>query len=101
MTVAKRSGAEGIRTAELLDISPEPSLFQDAPDWQKEWEGMPEYVQGKQREYAKIIVRFRNEQDLQDFARLIGQKLNRNSQCTWHPELRPDKSTVKKYVSES
>lgn len=85
----------------LLDIKDEPTLFENEAEWQKEWKGMPEFVQGKQREYAKIIVRFRNQQDLDDFARLIGQKLNQNSQCTWHPELRPDKSTVKKYVSES
>lgn len=82
-------------------IKDEPVLFETEADWQREWQGMPEFQQGKQREYAKIIMRFRNEKDLQDFAKLIGQKLNRNSQCTWHPELRLDKSTVKKYVGES
>lgn len=95
----KRHGA--VSSSVLLDIKDEPTLFENEVEWQREWKGMPEFEQGKQREYAKIIVRFRNEEDLQEFARLIGQKLNRNSQCTWHPELRPDKSTVKKYVSES
>jgi hypothetical protein len=50
---------------------------------------MPEFVQEQKREYAKIVVRFRSQQDLDDFAKLIGQRLNKNSQATWHPELRP------------
>jgi hypothetical protein len=92
-----RHGGTG---AELSDVKGAPMLFESEPEWQKEWKGMPEFVQLKQREYAKLIVRFRNQQDLDDFARLIGQKLNPNSQCTWHPELRPDKSSVKKYICE-
>jgi hypothetical protein len=70
------------------------------PDWKSHWKGMPEFAQGQQREYAKIIVRFRSQQDLDEFCKLIGQKLNKNSQCTWHPELRPDKTVTRKYVDE-
>lgn len=79
------------------------SLFETSPDWQSEWQGMPEFIQERQREYAKIIVRFRCKEDLDDFAKLIGQRLNRNSQCTWHPELTKGElgNSGKKYVSES
>lgn len=85
----------------LHKADPEPNLFDYPSDWQKEWVGMPEFVQGKQKEYAKIIVRFRNQEDLDDFCTLIGQKLNQNSQCTWHPELPAKAKTVKRYVNES
>ena len=62
----------------------------ETPDpWAEHWRGMPEFVTEKTREFAKIIIRFRTQEDLDDFARLIGQKLNKNSQCTWHPELPP------------
>ena len=45
------------------------SLFEELKeDWQEHWEGMPEFVQQEQDCYAKIIIRFRNEDDLQDFA---------------------------------
>jgi hypothetical protein len=41
-------------------------------DWEEHWQGMPEFVQVKQEPFAKITVRFRNQEDLDDFARLIG-----------------------------
>ena len=90
-----------VRSSNWLDIKDEPTLFESETEWQKEWKGMPEFVQGKQREYAKIIVRFRNEGDLQEFAKLIGQKLNQQSKSIWHPALLRNKNTVTKYVSES
>ena len=80
----------------------EPTLFNNPPDWQAEWQGMPEFVQNRQREYAKIIVRFRNKKDLDEFAALIGQRLNRNSLSTWHPALKNGVLQPKvKYVGES
>ena len=49
------------------------------PEWKKEWKDMPEFVQDKIEPYAKIIIRFDNEADLQDFAKLIGQKLTKKT----------------------
>lgn len=69
---------------------------------QGEWVGMPEFVQERKREYAKIIVRFRNQEDLDKFAEIVGQKLNRKSQATWFPELRNGEIQGRgKYVDES
>lgn len=53
--------------------------------WKKEWKGMPEFVQEKQEAYAKIIFRFENEEDLQAFAQLIGQKLTKKTKSSWYP----------------
>ena len=53
--------------------------------WQKEWKGMPEFVQEKKDAYAKIVIRFDNEEDLQDFAKLINQKLTNKTKSIWHP----------------
>ena len=51
------------------------SLFEELKeDWQEHWEGMPEFVQQEQDCYAKIIIRFRNEDDLQDFAKKTRSK---------------------------
>lgn len=80
----------------------QPVPVETRESWRSEWVGMPEFVQERQREYAKITVRFRCQADLDDFARLIGQRLNARSQCTWHPELPPVGSspTVLRYVNE-
>jgi len=71
----------------------------DVPDkYQVEWEGMPEFVQEPQKPFAKIIVRFDTEQDLQDFAKLIGQKLTPKTKSIWHPQLIRGKNAGLRYT---
>ena len=64
-----------------------------------EWEGMPEFKQQKQEPYSKIIVRFDNEDDLQEFAEMIGQKLTSKSKSIWHPKLIRGKNSKKRYTT--
>ena len=71
-------------------------LFED-----NEWDGMPEFIQKKQTPYSKIIVRFENEKDLQEFAKLIGQKLTNKTKSIWHPQLVRGKNSKKRYKNES
>lgn len=70
-------------------------------DWEKEWIGMPEFVQEKKEEYAKVIVRFRNEEDLQQFAKLMEQNVNVKTQSIWFPKLTFQDHFSKRYVDES
>lgn len=53
--------------------------------WKKEWKRMPEFVQEKQRPYAQIIFRFETEADLNEFAKLIDQKLTSKTKSAWYP----------------
>lgn len=68
---------------------------------EKEWKEMPEFVQEKQKEYAKIIFRFRDESDLISFSKLIGQKLTNKTKSTWYPEIKKGLLSCKRYVDES
>ena len=52
-----------------------------------EWQDMPEFVQKQQKPFAKMTVSFRCQEDLDDFAKRIGQKLTPRSDSIWHPEL--------------
>ena len=54
--------------------------------WKDHWQNMPEFVQEKQEPYAKIIFRFETEEDLDEFSKLIKQKLTSNTKFSWHPE---------------
>ena len=65
------------------------------------WKGMPEFIQEKQEPYSKIIVRFDSEEDLQEFANLIGQKLTNKTKSIWHPKLIRGKHSKKRYKNES
>ena len=74
---------------------------QDDKKWKDEWQDMPEFVQQKQESYAKIIVRFNNEEDLQEFSKLIGQKLNKKTKSIWHPKLVRGLNAGKRWTDES
>ena len=58
------------------------------------WQGMPDFFQEKQEPYAKIIFRFENEEDLNEFAEMIGQKLTSKTKSSWHP-FKPHRREVK------
>jgi len=75
----------------------EMELFKD----KNEWEGMPEFIQEKQEPYSKIIIRFDNEKDLQEFAKMIGQKLTNKTKSLWHPKLIRGINSKKRYSNES
>ena len=66
-----------------------------------EWVDMPEFIQKKQVPYAKIIFRFRNEEDLQEFGKLIGQNFNKKTKSAWHPKLVRGLYSKRRYVDES
>lgn len=64
---------------------------------EKEWQDMPEFVQEQQKPFSKIIVRCETEEDLQEFAELIGQKLTPKTKSIWHPKLVRGKNSHKRY----
>lgn len=70
-------------------------------DWEIEWRNMPEFIQEKQKPYAKIIFRFANEEDLLEFSEIIGQKLTRKTKSAWHPKLQRGIDNNVEYVDES
>ena len=81
---------------------PQDKLFTETEEWRKEWVGMPEFEQGKQEEFACIIVRFASQEDLDDFSQRIGQALTKKTKHIWHPKLiRGLYGAGKRYVDES
>ena len=52
---------------------------------EEHWKDMPEFIQEKKLPYAKIIVRFETEEDLNEFASLVNQKLNNKTKSIWFP----------------
>ncbi len=66
-----------------------------------EWKGMPEFIQEKKVPYSKIIIRFDNEEDLQEFSEMIGQKLTNKTKSIWHPKLIRGINSNKRYSNES
>jgi len=67
--------------------------------WQKEWKGMPEFIQNDLTPFRSIKVSFRTKEDLDTFAELIGQKLTVKTRAVWFP-IAKWKLRSKKYIDE-
>lgn len=65
-------------------------------EWEKEWEDMPEFVQEDKRPFKQIIVNFRNEEDVKDFSKVIGQKLTLSTKSISFPKM--DKEKPQNYL---
>lgn len=59
-----------------------------------EWVDMPEFVQPKKEAYKTLIIRFNNEEDYQEFATLIDQKLTNKTKSIWHPHKSHWRDTI-------
>ena len=58
----------------------------DFSKWKKEWIGMPEFIQEDLNPVQQIIVSFATEEDVQEFAKFIDQKLTNKTQSIWYPK---------------
>ena len=68
-------------------------------DPRKEWSHMPEFVQEKDEPYQKIIVRFASQEDVDEFARLIGQPITPKTNSIWHPRLEHGKNAGLRWIN--
>lgn len=68
--------------------------------WEKEWQNMPEFISEERKDYAEIIVRFRNKKDLKKFSRLINQNLSERTKAIYYPALIPFQRIKHKYINE-
>lgn len=78
------------------------SLFNNLEkDWEKEWQGMPEFIQNDDSYFHSIIVHFRNRVDLEEFGKLINQNIVSTTRFITYPELELTKRADKVYVDEA
>jgi len=66
--------------------------------WKKHWIGMPSFVQEDDAPFKKIYISFRNEDDYDEFAKLINQNLSDKTKSIWYPKLERDENTLKRWI---
>jgi hypothetical protein len=69
-------------------------------DWRKEWEGMPEFFQEDLTPYRVLNLRFRNEEDVQEFAKLVEQVITPKQKALWFPFAEFRRASHLRYVDE-
>ena len=64
------------------------SMFEDEDNiWEKEWKGMPEYIQENQEPMQQVYVSFATRKDVKEFARLMGQNITYKTRSIWFPKV--------------
>lgn len=67
-------------------------------EWQEEWVGMPEFSQKDMSPYKTIKVHFRNQEDFDEFQKVVCQKVN-GYNLIWFPEAKPRRVSHMRYVA--
>jgi hypothetical protein len=71
---------------QVVMIAPDiPVVPGGSVDHAKEWAGMPEYRQEDLRAYAQVLVNFATREDLERFARALGQEVTGKERSIWYP----------------
>ena len=63
------------------------------------WDDMPEFDNPEKGQFHLMRVRFRNEEDLREFAEKIDQtNITTKTKAIWYPPLEKNSATVLKWV---
>ena len=69
------------------DKAPKPAAGVGVTEPEKDWKGMPEFVQPEAGPFRTISVHFKDQGSVDAFARLIGQDLTEKTKWVWYPEI--------------
>jgi hypothetical protein len=70
-------------------------------DWRKEWQDMPEFFQEDLTPYRVLNLRFRCEEDVQEFAKLVEQVITPKQKALWFPHAEFRRASHLRWVDES
>lgn len=60
--------------------------WEETPDFfETHWQNMPEFKQADKSAQRQIIVSFDNDDDVQAFAKLVGQNITEKTKSLWFP----------------
>lgn len=63
----------------------------------KSWDGMPEYDHEDKTAFRSIIVHFKNQENVDKFAELVGQNITDKTRMLWYPEIEIERASDKRY----
>lgn len=75
-----------------------PEIKPNKKPWEDEWKDMPEFHMEDLTSKRKIVVHFRNEEDVQAFAKLLKQNITPKQLSLWFPFLAPRRYAHLRYI---
>tara|TARA_R110000744_G_scaffold21933_1_gene56352 strand:- start:1231 stop:1476 length:246 start_codon:yes stop_codon:yes gene_type:complete len=70
------------------------------PEWENEWQDMPEFIQEDLRPWHQINVRFRNQKDFDEFKRRMEQEVTPKQKALWFPHAPFRRASKYKYFDD-
>lgn len=61
------------------------TLFDNEPDWKKEWKDMPEFNQTDKTAYTSVLVSFETKQDMELFSKLVDRNVTKKTKGFFFP----------------
>ena len=83
-----------------MEKNKQKTLFEMKEVWQEEWEDMPEYSQEYQGAHRTIYLHFRNQTDVDEFSKLINQKIYPKYKSYWFPKMEVKEVKNIRYVDK-
>lgn len=77
----------------------QPALFDIPKDWESKWVGMPDFNQRNLAPWQSIQVHFKNAEDREAFAKLVGQTVGDNTKSIWYPKAQIDRYVDKRWLA--
>lgn len=68
--------------------------------WEKEWIGMPEFIQDDLDPVKSLKINFLTEKDYEDFCKLINRDLTMQTKSIWFPDVKKGMNANKVYTDE-
>lgn len=84
----------------VVDVADGNVVEAGSVDPYEEWAGMPAYEHSDPG-VRRIVVHFKSDEAVAEFAEIMGQKLTEKTKFIWHPAEKPETMVDKRYTSES
>jgi len=68
--------------------------------FKKYWKGMPTFDQNDNPPFRQLYLNFRNEEDYNEFAKLVDQQLTEKSKSIWYPKLDIEENSLHRWIVE-
>jgi len=81
----------------------QPIIFDEGNDpvnWKEDWKDMPEFIQKDESSFQSIIVHFENKEDMDAFAKLVGQNITHRTKSIWYPKYNRERPSNYIYAQE-
>lgn len=77
------------------------NLFNLENSFEKEWNGMPEFVQEDLQPKRSIIVNFETPEDVDAFAKLMDQTITAATVSLWYPKAEIARFADKRWIEKA